>query len=113
MKLSQSYKLEIFCPEQNLNEILEVLASAHAGEIGQYDHCASIVEVRGTYRPLAGSHPAVGEVEHLFTGSECKIEVNCLEEHLESAIRAVRKVHPYEEPVINIIPLANTLFGGT
>jgi hypothetical protein len=26
------------------------------------------------------------------------------------AIQAIRKAHPYEEPVINVIPLANAWF---
>ena len=42
-----------------------------------------------------------------------KIEVNCREENLMEAVQAVRDVHIYEEPVINIIPLANPRYGGT
>lgn len=105
--------MEIFCPEANVDEILEALAIAHAGEVGKYDHCTSISTVQGTYQPLEGSNPVIGEVGKLFMGSECKIEVNCREENLVEAIRAVRDVHPYEEPVINVIPLANHRYGGT
>jgi hypothetical protein len=42
-----------------------------------------------------------------------KIEMLCREEYLQEAINAVREVHPYEEPVINIIPLANPRYNGT
>jgi hypothetical protein len=105
------YKLEIFCPEKDVDPILEALARAHAGEIGNYDHCATISSVGGTYRPLTGSDPSFGEVGELTRSTEFKIEVNCLEEHLVEAIQAVRKVHSYEEPVINVIPLANLQFG--
>ena len=107
------YKLEIFCPEENVDELLEVLASQHAGEIGNYDHCTTISQVQGTYRPLLGATPAVGEVGKLIRGSECKIEVNCKEEFIAKVIQAVHKAHPYEEPVINVFPLANSRFGGT
>lgn len=113
MNVNPFYKLEIFCPAESVDELLEVLASVHAGEVGKYDHCTSITTVQGTYRPLEGANPAVGEVGKLFLGSECKIEVNCREENLVEAIQAVREAHPYEEPVINVIPLANTRYGAT
>ena len=113
MNVSPFFKLEIFIPAENVDELLEALAAVHVGEIGNYDHCSSITQVQGTYRPLAGAHPAVGEVGKLFWGGECKVEVNCREEHLMDAINAVREVHPYEEPLINVIPLANARYGGT
>ena len=48
-----------------------------------------------------------------WSGSEVKIEVLCREEYLLEAVQALREVHPYQEPVINIIPLANSRYGGT
>ena len=113
MLVTPFFKLEIFIPAENVDELLETLANAHAGEIGNYDHCTSITSVQGTYRPLAGANPAVGEVGQLFMGSECKVEVNCREQFLVEAIQAVRNMHPYEEPVINVIPLGNTRYGAT
>lgn len=113
MNVNPFFKLEIFCPAESVDAILEALGTTHAGEIGNYDHCTSITTVQGTYRPLEGANPAVGEVGKLFIGSECKIEVNCREENIVETIQAVRDVHPYEEPVINVIPLANARYGGT
>lgn len=113
MNSSPFFKVEIFIPEEHVDELLETLARAHAGEIGKYDHCTSITRVEGTWRPLEGANPAVGTVGRLFTGSECKVEVNIREEHLLEAIQAVRGMHPYEEPVINVVPLANHRYGGT
>jgi hypothetical protein len=52
-------------------------------------------------------------VGKIFWGSECKVEVNCREEYLIEVIQAVRNMHPYEEPVINVIPLANPRYGAT
>ena len=36
---------------------------------------------------------------------ELKVEIIVLKERLEDTLQAIRKVHPYEEPVINVIPL--------
>jgi hypothetical protein len=113
MIVTPFFKLEIFIPVENVDELLETLASTHAGEIGNYDHCTSITQVQGTYRPLEGANPAVGMVGQLFTGGECKVEVNCREQYLEETIHAVREMHPYEEPVINVLPMANTRYGAT
>jgi hypothetical protein len=113
MNKSPFYKLEIFVPEDCVDDVLEALAKTHAGEIGKYDHCASVSQVQSSWRPLEGARPALGEVGKLLSGTECKIEVNCREELLMEAIQAVREVHPYEEPVINIYPLANARYGGT
>ena len=113
MNTNPFFKLEIFCPQECVDEILEVLAKTHAGEVGKYDHCTSITEVQGTWCPLEGSNPAVGEPGKLYSGTEVKIEVNCREENLVEAIQSVRDIHPYEEPVINVIPLANARYGGT
>ena len=39
---------------------------------------------------------------------ELKIEVCCRGERLCETLAAIRAAHPYEEPVINVIPLAAT-----
>jgi len=41
---------------------------------------------------------------------EYKVEVNCKRELVNEALKVIRSVHPYEEPLVNIIPLANHLF---
>ena len=39
---------------------------------------------------------------------ELKVEVTCRTERVEETLKAVKVVHPYEEPVINVIPLYRT-----
>lgn len=107
------FKIEIFAPDENVDEILQTLAAVHAGEIGKYDHCATVIPVQGFWRPQEEAKPYLGNPGELFFGSEVKIEILCREEYLMEAVQAVRDVHPYEEPVINIIPLANARYGGT
>jgi hypothetical protein len=103
-------KLEIFIPESYVGVLREAVAAAGAGIIGDYDHCASVTEVRGYWRPLDGAEPFDGTVGKISEARECKVEVNCPREAIPAVIRAIRKIHPYEEPLINIIPLANDLF---
>ena len=113
MSTSPFFKLEIFTPEEVVDEVLEALANTHAGEVGNYSHCASVSEVQAQWFAEDGAAPAEGAAGKLYTGVEYKIEVNCREEYLAEAIHAVREVHPYEVPVINVYPLANARYGAT
>ena len=38
---------------------------------------------------------------------ECKMEFCCKGGIVKRAVETIKDVHPYEEPVINIIPLSN------
>ena len=103
-------KLEIYIPADIISSLRKALNNANAGRIGNYDNCISISDVRGYWRPLEGAQPFDGKCKQISKGSECKVEVRCKRENVEGAIKKIREVHPYEEPVINIIPLANHLF---
>jgi len=101
-------KLEIFIPESHLEPLRAALQKADAGHIGNYDSCLSYSRVTGCWRPLAGTHPYLGTIGSVEEAPELKVEVTCLTEKVEETIAAVKAVHPYEEPVINVIPLYRT-----
>ncbi len=102
-------KLEIFIPDTHVNALRAALAEAGAGMIGNYDHCCSIMPVKEYWRPLDGANPYDGTVGEISEGHEFKVEVNCPKAILPVVIKAIRAVHPYEEPLINIIPLLDEL----
>lgn len=98
-------KLEIFIPQTHLSALQKTLQSVDAGHIGKYDSCLSYSEVIGTWRPLNGANPYLGELNEISQEKELKVEVICKRENLEKTVVAIKEIHPYEEPVINIIPL--------
>lgn len=98
-------KLEIFIPERHLPALQKALREVDAGHIGRYDSCLSYSPVTSCWRPLAGSRPYLGQEGELCTQPEMKVEVTCRMENLERTLAAVKSAHPYEEPVINVIPL--------
>lgn len=110
MDLPPVVKLEIFIPESHLEALSQALHLAGAGRIGNYDYCKSYQVVRGTWRPLENANPYLGEHGQVCTGEELKVEVNCRSELVPAVLKAIRQVHPYEEPVINIFPLLNHLY---
>ena len=101
-------KLEIFVPRTHLEPLRRALQSVDAGHIGNYDRCLSYSEVSGCWRPLKGSHPYEGEQNQLCTGKEYKVEAVCRTDRVGETLAAVKAAHPYEEPVINVIPLYRT-----
>ncbi|CAG0996695.1 GTP cyclohydrolase 1 type 2 [Anaerolineales bacterium] len=103
-------KLEIFVPQEYALKIRDELARIGVGRIGNYDHCMAMYPVQGSYRPLEGANPFEGKVDIVSEGTEYKMEINCRRELVEEAIKVIKRNHPYEEPLINVIPLANHLF---
>jgi hypothetical protein len=104
------YKIEVFIPPDFVELLRDELAKIGVGRIGYYDHCISVMQVRGYWRPLSGANPYAGTVGEIASGEEAKVEVNLLEAQVTAALKVIRRVHPYEEPVINVIPLANRKF---
>ena len=101
-------KMEIFIPESHLPALQVALQSVDAGHIGQYDSCLSYSRVTGCWRPLAGTHPYLGNENEICSAPELKVEVTCRTADIDRTIAAVKAVHPYEEPVINVLPLYRT-----
>ena len=54
---------------------------------------------------MEGASPYLGTAGEISREPEVKVEVTCRVERLEETVEAVKAVHPYEEPVINVIPL--------
>ena len=102
------FKLEIFIPESHFSEFRGVLQKADAGHIGNYDCCLSYSKVIGTWRPLPGTVPFIGRENEISEEEELKVEVTVRGEKLDETLKAVKAVHPYEEPVINVIELYRT-----
>jgi len=98
-------KVEIFIPESHLSLLQKTLRECDAGHIGNYDSCMTYSRVKATWRPLAGTHPYSGTQGEISTEDEIKAEVTCRVDDVDRVIMAVKEIHPYEEPVINVIPL--------
>ena len=103
-------KIEVYLPAENLNEMVNALNQAKAGVLGNYDHVFAISEVTGHWRPLEGSNPFIGKAGEMETAPEIKLEINCRREYVTAALLAIRSTHPYEEPLIRVIPILNNFF---
>lgn len=69
----------------------------------------------GAYKILVNliphkTNPYIGKAGEISCEPEIKAEVTVFKEKVDETIEAIKKVHPYEEPVINVIPIWRTSF---
>ena len=68
-------KLITFAPNDKAEEVRKALFSAGGGELGKYRECSFNTEGTGTFKPLEGADPFVGEIGKRHEENELKIEV--------------------------------------
>ena len=103
-------KLEIYLPEEFIEPLRDALVDIGLCRVGNYSHVISYQDTKGSWKPLENSNPYHGTRGEICTGSESKMEVRCPVETVPEALAIIRKIHPYEEPLINIVPLLNQYF---
>ena len=89
-------KLEIFLPETHLDALREALQKVGAGHIGRYDSCLSWSRVTSTWRPLAGTHPYLGEEGRVSCEPEIKAEVTVSADELEKTLETIAAYYDSE-----------------
>lgn len=104
-------KLVVFVPREHATDLLDELAAAGAGSIGNYERCAYQTDGLGTFRPLGGAEPTIGRVGQIETVRETRLEMVLPRRRRHEVVAALRAAHPYEEPAFDIVELAATLTG--
>ena len=92
-------------PPEHVEAILDGIASAGGGIVGNYTHCAYTNAGQGRFKPGAEANPAVGARETINSVDEVRIETFCARDRARAVVQAIRAAHPYEVPVIYIVPL--------
>lgn len=98
-------KIFVTIPLKNVEEVRNAVCEAGAGIIGDYSFCTSSTKSIGTFIPNEKANPHIGERNKLEYVEEEKLEVICDVGKVKNVIVKLRKVHPYEEPAIDIVPL--------
>lgn len=101
-------KLVTFVPTDHTDTVVDALAGAGAGAIGDYDRCHFTTPGTGSFRPLAGASPHLGEVDRVERVSEDRVEMVLPRTHRSAVLRALLTAHPYEEPAWDLFELAST-----
>ncbi len=96
------YKVITFIPHEAVNQVAEALYAAGAGAIGQYSHCGFMAEGVGTFLPLDGANPAIGQRGTLERVEEIRLETVVAADKTAAVIAALRTAHPYETPAFDV-----------
>jgi hypothetical protein len=103
--MKELVKLIVFVPKADSEKVRMAVGDAGAGKIGNYTYCSFTTSGIGRFKPETGANPAIGEVGKLEEVEEDRIEVACEKKDVNKIITAIKKVHPYEEVVIDIYPM--------
>lgn len=100
--------LVTFVPQEDTQELLDALADAGAGRLGDYARAAFTSPGTGTFRPLDGANPTIGAVGRVETVAEDRLEIAVPRSRREAVVAALRAHHPYEEPAFTLVEHAPT-----
>ena len=101
------YKVVTYVPQVSAEAVRQAMWMAGAGTIGAYDCCSYLSEGNGTFRASEGCKPFVGKIDKLHTEPELRIEMIVPKDKIGRVVAAIHAAHPYEEPAIDVLPLAN------
>lgn len=102
-------KLVVFVPESHAEAVAKVIGEAGGGQIGNYDQCHFYAAGKGTFRPLEDSEPYIGTLNEKSTVEEIRLETLVPRALVKTAISEMLRVHPYEMPAYDVIPLDNEI----
>lgn len=89
----------------DLDPILKAMGEAGAGVLGEYTFCSFSTDGTGRFLPSDSATPHVGEVGAINQEAEVRVETFCDRNKARAVVNAIKAAHPYEEPVVYIIPL--------
>ncbi|MFP5335766.1 MAG: Nif3-like dinuclear metal center hexameric protein [Actinomycetes bacterium] len=99
-------KVVTFVPHEHASAVVDALAGAGAGSIGEYERCAWTTTGVGTFLPGAAASPSVGEPGRVEEVPETRVEMVLPRHRRDAVVAALRGAHPYEEPAFDVLELA-------
>ncbi|MGC4941993.1 Nif3-like dinuclear metal center hexameric protein [Kribbella sp. DT2] len=107
MPSEQMDKLVVYVPIDETQQMIDALAAAGAGRIGDYDRAAWSTTGEGTFRPLEGANPTIGTVGAIEVVQESRVEMILPRHRRRAVVEAMRAAHSYEEPAYDVLELAS------
>lgn len=109
---SDACKVAVFVPADRADAVLSAISEAGGARIGAYERCSFRTVGTGTFLPAAGAAPFLGKPGTEERVEEVRLESVVPGSIVPGALRAIRAVHPYEEPAIDVYPLRGGALGG-
>lgn len=106
-KKDNLFKLVFFVPEKDAEQVKEALYKKGIGKIGNYAECSFSSQGKGSFKPIKGARPHIGNLGEREELEETRVEMLVQRDMLSVAITSLKQNHPYEEVAYDLIPLAN------
>jgi putative NIF3 family GTP cyclohydrolase 1 type 2 len=87
-------KLVTFVPPEALDTVVDAMADAGAGVIGEYERCSFRVRGTGSFRPTPAADPYSGEVGEIAAEDEWRVEMEVPRSRAGAVVRALHAAHP-------------------
>ncbi|CAA6820433.1 MAG: Unknown protein [uncultured Sulfurovum sp.] len=101
----KNYQIIFYVPLGYCEVVKETMFEAGAGKVGNYEACAFQTKGEGQFRPIKEANPFLGEKDKLEKVAEYKVEMLCMGDKLEGAVKAMKKAHPYEEVAYGVFEM--------
>lgn len=98
-------KLVTFVPPEAVEQVIDALAAAGAGRIGDYERCSFRVHGTGTFTPVGAADPYSGQVGQANAVDELRVEIDVPRGSVAAVVAALGEAHPYEEVAYDLVPL--------
>ena len=105
LKKSNYVKIVVAVTKEEADKVRQALGQAGAGQQGKYKFCSGSYPATGRFIPQTGSNPAIGKTGKLEKVAEEIITTICHKDLVEKVILAIIEAHPYEEPVVYLLPM--------
>ena len=100
-------KVVVMVPPERTEAVLDALAAAGAGAVGDYSRCAWTTTGTGTFLPGPDARPAIGAPGTVEVVREDRLEMVAPRAARAAVVAALRNAHPYEEPAFDVLELAS------
>lgn len=100
-------KVVIYVPTTHLEVVREEIIKINHCTIGDYKGCTFSGQGEGSFVPLEGSNPFIGELGVVEKVVESKIEFMAYKDEVNDLIEKIKVVHPYEEMAYDVYDLVH------
>lgn len=98
----QQYSISVYVPTSHLVALQDAVFSAGAGVQGAYSRCSWHVNGIGGFCPGDAANPFIGRASEYEQVQEARLTFVADARVLHRVLKAIKDVHPYEEPVMDV-----------
>lgn len=100
-------KFVVYVPNEYALNVQQAIGREGAGHIGAYSHCSFKTRGEGSFKPLAGAAPYIGEIDTITNVEETRLETIVPKKIVNQVVQAAMDAHPYEEVAYDLYPTEN------